>query len=139
VPARKSVQMKRCRSPTESGVVSLLYWHGPTSSPKGFHPLADRGVSLPCGDICRSSVAKVFGDGIRPAICISLRSPLLGNGVAGQTVAGPLDNAFTRNGRYMYVVTRSEIIGYQVEADGSLTPLNLTAAIPSGSRGLVAR
>jgi 6-phosphogluconolactonase len=64
---------------------------------------------------------------------------LLGNGVAAQTVAGPLDNAFTRNGRYMYVVTRSEIIGYQVHADGSLTPLNLIAAIPSGSRGLVAR
>jgi 6-phosphogluconolactonase len=64
---------------------------------------------------------------------------LLGNGVAAQTVAGPLDNAFTRNGRYMYVVTRSEIIGYQVHADGSLTPLNLTAVIPSGSRGLVAR
>lgn len=54
-------------------------------------------------------------------------------------VGGPLDNAFTRNGRYMYVVTRSEIIGYRVHADGSLTPLNLTAAIPSRSRGLVAR
>lgn len=64
---------------------------------------------------------------------------LLGNGVAARTVAHPLDNAFTRNGRYMYVVTGSEIIGYQVLADGSLTPLNLTAAIPSGSRGLVAR
>lgn len=64
---------------------------------------------------------------------------LLGNGVAARTVAHPLDNAFTRNGRYMYVVTDSEIIGYQVHADGSLTPLNLTAAIPSSSRGLVAR
>lgn len=64
---------------------------------------------------------------------------LLGNGVAAQTPAHPLDNAFTRNGRYMYVVTGSEIIGYQVHADGSLTPLNLTAAIPSSSRGLVAR
>jgi hypothetical protein len=42
-------------------------------------------------------------------------------------------------GRFMYVVTGSEIIGYQGHADGSLTPLNLTAAIPSSSRGLVAR
>jgi 6-phosphogluconolactonase (cycloisomerase 2 family) len=64
---------------------------------------------------------------------------LLGNGVAAQTPAHPLDNAFTRNGRFMYVVTGSEIIGYQAHADGSLTPLNLTAAIPSSSRGLVAR
>jgi hypothetical protein len=75
LPARKSVQMKRCRSPTESGVVSLLYLHGPTSSPKSFHPLADRGISLACRDIRRSSVAKVFGGWIRPAfpVCISLR------------------------------------------------------------------
>jgi hypothetical protein len=79
LPARKSVQMKRCRSPTESGVVSLLYLHGPTSSPKSFHPLADRGISLACRDIGRSSVAKVFGGWIRPAfpVCISLRFPLL--------------------------------------------------------------
>ena len=63
---------------------------------------------------------------------------LLGNGVTAQTANAPLDNAFTRNGRYMYVVTRSEIIGYQVEADGSLTPLNLPVTVPPGSRGLVA-
>ena len=65
---------------------------------------------------------------------------LLGNGVAAQTVPHPLDNAITRDGRYMYVVTGSNtIIGYQVQADGSLTSLNLTAVIPSDSRGLVAR
>jgi hypothetical protein len=39
----------------------------------------------------------------------------------------------------MYDVTGSGLIsGYQVEADGSLTLLNLTAAVPVGSRGLVA-
>jgi 6-phosphogluconolactonase (cycloisomerase 2 family) len=64
---------------------------------------------------------------------------LLGNGVTAQTASAPLDNAFTRNGRYMYDVTGGGLIfGYQVEADGSLTPLNLTATVPPGSRGLVA-
>jgi len=64
---------------------------------------------------------------------------LLGNGVTAQTVNHPLDNAFTRNGRFMYDVTGSgSIIGHQVEADGSLTPLNLNAPVPAGSRGLVA-
>jgi hypothetical protein len=39
----------------------------------------------------------------------------------------------------MYDVTGGGLIsGYQVEADGSLTPLNLPVAVPSGSRGLVA-
>jgi 6-phosphogluconolactonase len=64
---------------------------------------------------------------------------LLGNGVTAATVPGPLDNAFTRNGRYLYDVTAGgSIIGYQVEADGSLTPLNLAVTVPPGSRGLVA-
>jgi 6-phosphogluconolactonase (cycloisomerase 2 family) len=64
---------------------------------------------------------------------------LLGDGVTAATVRGPLDNAFTRNGRYLYDVTAGgSIIGYQVEADGSLTSLNLTVTVPPGSRGLVA-
>jgi 6-phosphogluconolactonase (cycloisomerase 2 family) len=64
---------------------------------------------------------------------------LLGNGVTAQTASAPLDNAFTRNGRYMYDVTGGgSIFGYQVEADGSLTLLNPTATVPPGSRGLVA-
>ena len=64
---------------------------------------------------------------------------LLGDGVTAQTARGPLDNAFTRNGRYMYDVTGGGLIfGYQVEADGSLTPLNLPVTVPPGSRGLVA-
>jgi 6-phosphogluconolactonase len=64
---------------------------------------------------------------------------LLGNGVTAQTTAGPLDNAFSRDGRYLYDVTSSgTILGFKVQADGSLTSLGLTAAAPAGSRGLVA-
>ena len=64
---------------------------------------------------------------------------LLGNGVTAATVRAPLDNAFTRNGRFMYDVSGGgSISGYQVEADGSLTLLNLNAAVPPNSRGLVA-
>ena len=64
---------------------------------------------------------------------------LLGNGVTAQTASAPLDNALTRNGRFMYDVTGGGLIsGYQVEADGSLTPLNLPVTVPPGSRGLVA-
>ena len=64
----------------------------------------------------------------------------MGNGVTAQTVGGPLDNAFTWNGRYLYDVTAGgSIIGYQVQADGSLTSLNLTVTVPAGSRGLVAQ
>ena len=64
---------------------------------------------------------------------------LLGNGVTAQTPPGPLDDAFARNGRYLYDVTAGgSIIGYQVQADGSLTSLNLTVTVPAGSRGLVA-
>ncbi|MGB8542862.1 MAG: beta-propeller fold lactonase family protein [Candidatus Acidiferrales bacterium] len=63
---------------------------------------------------------------------------LLGNGVTAQTAAGPLDNAFTRDGRYLYDVTAGgTIAGFQVHDDGSLTSLNLSATVPPGSRGLV--
>ena len=65
---------------------------------------------------------------------------LLGDGVTAQTVPNPLDNAFTRDGRYLYDVTGGgSIIGYQAQADGSLTSLNLNVTVPAGSRGLVAR
>jgi 6-phosphogluconolactonase len=64
---------------------------------------------------------------------------LLGNGVTAQTSAGPLDNAFSRDGRYLYDVTATgAILGFKVQEDGSLTSLGLTVAVPAGSRGLVA-
>ncbi|MGB8525045.1 MAG: beta-propeller fold lactonase family protein [Candidatus Acidiferrales bacterium] len=64
---------------------------------------------------------------------------LLGTGVTAQTAAGPLDNAFARDGRYLYNVTAGgTIAGFRVNDDGSLTSLNLTTTVPPGSRGLVA-
>jgi 6-phosphogluconolactonase len=64
---------------------------------------------------------------------------LLGNGVTAQTTRGPLDNAFSRDGRYLYDVTATgAILGFKVQADGSLTSLGLTVTAPAGSRGLVA-
>jgi 6-phosphogluconolactonase len=65
---------------------------------------------------------------------------LLGNGNAASTPPHPLDNAFTPDGRFMYVVTAAQMIGYQVNADGSLTSLNLNptaTALTSSTRGLV--
>jgi 6-phosphogluconolactonase len=63
---------------------------------------------------------------------------LLGNGVTAQTSRGPLDDAFSRDGRYLYDVTATgAILGFKVQADGSLTSLGLTATVPAGSRGLV--
>ena len=62
---------------------------------------------------------------------------LLGNGVTAQTQPGPLDDAFI--GGDLYDVTSGgSIIGYQVQADGLLTSLDLSVTIPAGSRGLVA-
>ena len=61
-------------------MTSLLYSHGPTSSPKHFHPLADRGASLARGDIGRSPKSQKYSvDGIRLAfpVCISLRFPVV--------------------------------------------------------------
>ena len=61
---------------------------------------------------------------------------LLGNGVTAQTASAPLDNALTRNGRFMYDVTGGGLIsGYQVEADGSLTPLDLPVTVPPAPEG----
>ena len=85
--------------------------------------------------VVNTASAVISGYQVRPNGELSL----LGNGVTAQTTNAPLDNAFTRNGRFMYDVTGGGLIsGYQVEADGSLTPLNLPAAVPAGSRGLVA-
>jgi hypothetical protein len=61
----------------------------------------------------------------------------LGNGVTAETLPGPLDDAFLSDDLYDVTSGRS-IIGYQVQADGSLTSLNLNVTVPAGSRGLVA-
>ena len=64
---------------------------------------------------------------------------LLGNGVTALTTAGPLDNAFSRDGRTCSTSQSSgSIVGFQVQADGALTSLGLNLTVPAGSRGLVA-
>ena len=62
---------------------------------------------------------------------------LLGNGVTAATPAGPLDDAFL-DGDLFDVTSGGSIIGFQQQADGALTPLDLSAIAPAGSRGLVA-
>jgi hypothetical protein len=62
---------------------------------------------------------------------------LLGSGVTAQTPPGPLDDAFL-DGDLFDVTSGGSIIGFQVQADGALTSLDLSATVPAGSRGLVA-
>jgi 6-phosphogluconolactonase (cycloisomerase 2 family) len=62
---------------------------------------------------------------------------LLGNGVTAETQPGPLDVAFL-DGDLFDVTSGGSIIGFQVQADGALTSLDLSATVPAGSRGLVA-
>src|SRR5277367_3885522 len=62
---------------------------------------------------------------------------LLGNGVTAATPPGPLDDAFL-DGDLFDVTSGGSIIGFQQQADGALTPLDLSATVPAGSRGLVA-
>ena len=65
---------------------------------------------------------------------------LLGNGITAQTGPAPLDIAFTRDSRYLYNVSGGgALIGFQVQSDGSLTPLTHVTSVPTSSRGLVAR
>jgi 6-phosphogluconolactonase (cycloisomerase 2 family) len=62
---------------------------------------------------------------------------LLGNGVTAATPPGPLDDVFL-DGDLFDVTSGGSIIGFQVQADGALTSLDLSATVPAGSRGLVA-
>jgi 6-phosphogluconolactonase (cycloisomerase 2 family) len=62
---------------------------------------------------------------------------LLGDGITAETPNGPLDDAFLSGDLYD-VTSGGSIAGFQVQADGALTSLNLDAVVPAGSRGLVA-
>ena len=65
---------------------------------------------------------------------------LLGNGITAQTGPHPLDIAFTRDSRYLYNVSGGgALVGFQVQSDGSLTPLTQVTTVPASSRGLVAQ
>ncbi|MGB8539123.1 MAG: beta-propeller fold lactonase family protein [Acidobacteriaceae bacterium] len=64
---------------------------------------------------------------------------LLGNGVTATTGAHPLDIAFTADSQYLYNVSGAgALIGFRVNADGSLTSLGQVTTVPATSRGLVA-
>ena len=62
---------------------------------------------------------------------------LLGNGVTAQTPPGPLDDAFL-DGDLFDITSGGSIVGFQAQADGALSSLDLSATAPAGSRGLVA-
>lgn len=63
---------------------------------------------------------------------------LTANGVTGATPPGPIDEAFSNDGRFLYALTSSGISGFRVEGDGSLHSIGDVAA-PAGSVGLAAR
>jgi 6-phosphogluconolactonase (cycloisomerase 2 family) len=69
-------------------------------------------------------------------------TPLDADGRTGFTGSGgPLDNAITADGRFLYALVAGTdvVVGFEIEDDGSLTPLAGPAGIQTGSQGLVAR
>ena len=65
------------------------------------------------------------------------------DGVTASTGTGskPLDAAISNDAKYLYVLTpgSSNIQGFVIALDGSLTPLSQAAGIPSSASGLIAR
>ncbi len=65
------------------------------------------------------------------------------NAVAANTGSGsgPLDAAISNDKRYLYFLTpgTSNIQGFAVDIDGSLSPVNSVSNIPASAAGLVAR
>jgi 6-phosphogluconolactonase (cycloisomerase 2 family) len=57
------------------------------------------------------------------------------------TGSGPIDAAISNDSRFLYILTpgTSNIQGFVVSLDGSLTPLSQATGIPSSASGLVAR
>lgn len=61
------------------------------------------------------------------------------NAVAATTNV-PLDMAFSSDGRFLYVRNADgTATGFQLEADGSLTPVTTASGLPVGSQGIAAR
>jgi 6-phosphogluconolactonase (cycloisomerase 2 family) len=64
------------------------------------------------------------------------------SGVTANLGAGshPLDEAISRNGRYLYNLTdgRHTISAFRIEEDGSLTPLGAVGTLPAGADGIAA-
>jgi 6-phosphogluconolactonase (cycloisomerase 2 family) len=65
------------------------------------------------------------------------------NPVAANTGAGtsPVDMALSGGGRFLYVreATKGVVDGFQVESDGSLTPVTSAKGVPAGAQGVAAR
>jgi 6-phosphogluconolactonase (cycloisomerase 2 family) len=65
------------------------------------------------------------------------------DGVTGSTGAGsaPIDAAFSRDGRFLYVLSggTNDITTFRQHADGSLTNLGAVGGLPAGAAGLAAR
>ena len=65
------------------------------------------------------------------------------DGRTGVTGPGstPIDEALSRNGRYLYVLAAGarEIVAFSIAADGSLTNLGAASGLPAGMVGLAAR
>jgi 6-phosphogluconolactonase (cycloisomerase 2 family) len=52
----------------------------------------------------------------------------------------PLDMAFTGDSRFLYVRNADgTVTGFQIEADGGLTPVTAASGLPAGSQGIAAR
>jgi 6-phosphogluconolactonase len=83
--------------------------------------------------------SSVSGFEISPDGSITL---LDADGVTGETAAGsrPIDAIFSKNGRYLYVLSGNSntVDAFQLAADGGLTNLGYVA-VPDGSVGIMAR
>jgi 6-phosphogluconolactonase (cycloisomerase 2 family) len=82
----------------------------------------------------------VSGYRVGPKGDLSLLDP---SGISGLTGAGshPTDAAFSRNGRYLYVLSAGTngITAFAVDGDGSLTAIGGATGLPTAAVGLVAR
>ena len=70
-----------------------------------------------------------------------LLTSLTPGGRTAQTGAGPTDEAVSRNGRLLFVLSPpvGQIAAFEVQADGSLVPAGTVLGLPSTATGLIAR
>lgn len=63
------------------------------------------------------------------------------DGRTALTGAGPTDEAVSRNGRLLFVLSppAGQIAAFQLQADGSLAPAGVVAGVPNTATGLIAR
>jgi 6-phosphogluconolactonase (cycloisomerase 2 family) len=63
------------------------------------------------------------------------------NGITGTTGGAPLDEAISRNDKFLYVLNPSIALinAFRVNSDGSLVSLTGASGIPASAAGLIAR